>query len=115
MINTLPFIFPSPSPSLTDLDLPRLPRFSPIPGVRELKFSFCYDNDSFLVWYRHDIYRLFRASLTDHKDVHSRLMSNYKEVPGWWYAVVGLISFVLAVVTIEAFPTDVRINCSFPP
>jgi OPT family small oligopeptide transporter len=61
------------------------------------------------LWYRHDIVRRFRRSLKDEIDVHSRLMQAYPEVPHLWYAVMGIISFVLIVVTIEIFPTQLPI------
>jgi hypothetical protein len=59
------------------------------------------------LWYRRDLFRLFRSSLSDHKDVHARLMLNYKEVPGWWYLILGVISFTFGVVAVEAWPTGV--------
>jgi OPT family small oligopeptide transporter len=61
------------------------------------------------VWYRHDIIHRFHRSLKDERDVHSRLMQAYPEVPHLWYAVLGIISFVLVVVTVEIFPTQLPI------
>ena len=66
-----------------------------------------------IVWYRHDIVRLFRSSLSDHKDVHARLMTSYKKVPGWWYAATGVITFTIAVITIEVYPTQVCLASPF--
>lgn len=53
--------------------------------------------------------RQLRRSLRDHRDVHSRLMSVYPEVPHYWYAILGMISFILAVITIEVFDTKLPI------
>jgi len=61
------------------------------------------------LWYRRDIVRLFRSTLSDHKDVHSRLMASYKEVPAWWYLSTAIVTFVFAVVTIEAYPTQMPV------
>jgi OPT family oligopeptide transporter len=61
------------------------------------------------VWYRRDIVRRFRRSLKDERDIHSRLMQAYPEVPQLWYAVMGVISFILMVITVEIFPTQLPI------
>ncbi|PPQ71007.1 hypothetical protein CVT26_014269 [Gymnopilus dilepis] len=61
------------------------------------------------LWFRKDIMRRFRSSLRDERDVHARLMLAYKEVPAWWYAVVGAISFAFFCTAIEIFPTQMPI------
>ncbi len=61
------------------------------------------------VWFRQDIIRRFRSSLKDERDVHSRLMQAYPEVPRWWYAVVGVLGIVFLFVAIEIFPTQLPI------
>lgn len=61
------------------------------------------------LWYRHDIARQFRLSLKQQRDVHSRLMSVYSEVPHYWYLILGLIAFVLATITIEVFDTKLPV------
>ena len=40
------------------------------------------------IYYRKQIYNQSRHSLADQPDVHARLMSVYKEVPGWWYLTI---------------------------
>ena len=40
------------------------------------------------IYYRKHIYNQARRSLADQADVHARLMSVYKEVPGWWYLII---------------------------
>jgi len=52
------------------------------------------------VWFRKDIVRRFRSTLTSERDVHSRLMQRYREVPFWWYLTIGVISFVFLVVAV---------------
>jgi OPT family small oligopeptide transporter len=61
------------------------------------------------VWYRRDIVRRFKSSLKDERDVHSRLMQAYSEVPQWWYVILGLVMLLLLFVTVEIFPTDLPI------
>lgn len=62
-----------------------------------------------LVWYGGDIMRQFRRSLRDETDVHARLMRAYPEVPHWWYATVFVFSFILGIVCIEKYQTQLPI------
>lgn len=57
------------------------------------------------LWYGRDIMRQLRTSVKDEKDIHSRLMTRYRSVPHWWFAVVFVVSFVLGGVTIEMYDT----------
>ncbi|KAJ7129141.1 OPT oligopeptide transporter [Mycena epipterygia] len=61
------------------------------------------------LWFGRDIVRRFRSSLKDERDVHSRLMQQYAEVPGWWYILVGVISTIFIFIAIEIFPTRLPI------
>lgn len=70
---------------------------------------FCLILTSFSVWYRNDIARQFRRSIRDERDVHSRLMTVYAEVPQWWYGILGVIALVFGLVAIEIFDTDLPI------
>ena len=62
-----------------------------------------------LVWYRNDIVRRFRSSARDERDIHHRLMMSYKEVPAWWYGLVGVVSTVIIVIAIEIFDTKLPV------
>ena len=55
------------------------------------------------MWFRKDIVRRFRNTLKDERDVHSRLMQYYPEVPHWWYIVVGVISLIFLIVATEVY------------
>jgi OPT family oligopeptide transporter len=58
------------------------------------------------VWYRRDIVRqVFRSSLSKQKDVHSRLMASYPEVPHYWYAVLFVGAFVIGIAANEKWDT----------
>ncbi|KAF5377622.1 hypothetical protein D9615_005109 [Tricholomella constricta] len=58
------------------------------------------------LWFRRDIMRRFRSSLKDERDVHSRLMLHYPEVPSWWFGIVFVACFVVLLVTVSVFPTQ---------
>ncbi|KAJ7042685.1 OPT oligopeptide transporter [Mycena alexandri] len=57
------------------------------------------------LWFGRDIVRRFRSSLKDERDVHSRLMLSYPEVPVWWYVAIGAVSTLFIFVAVEIFPT----------
>ncbi|KAJ6486426.1 OPT oligopeptide transporter [Mycena vitilis] len=61
------------------------------------------------LWFGRDIVRRFRSSLKDERDVHSRLMQRYPEVPAWWYIMVGVLSTIFIFIAIEIFPTRLPI------
>ncbi|KAJ7682179.1 OPT oligopeptide transporter protein-domain-containing protein [Mycena polygramma] len=61
------------------------------------------------LWFGRDIVRRFRSSLKDERDVHSRLMQRYPEVPAWWYIMVGVLSTIFIFTAIEIFPTRLPI------
>lgn len=61
------------------------------------------------LWFRKDIMRRFRHTLKDERDIHSRLMQAYREVPIFWYIAVGVIAFAFLCISIEIFPTQLPI------
>ncbi|KAF8641045.1 hypothetical protein AX17_000689 [Amanita inopinata Kibby_2008] len=61
------------------------------------------------LWFRRDIARRFRTTLKDERDVHSRLMQAYPEVPLWWYGIVLAVSLVFLFVAIEIQKTHLPI------
>jgi len=61
------------------------------------------------VWYRRDIIKRFRSDLRDERDVHSRLMQAYPEVPQMWYASLGITMLIILFIVVEVFPTDLPI------
>ena len=44
--------------------------------------------------YGRDIMRQLCTSIKDEKDIHSRLMSRYQDIPYWWFVAVFIVSFV---------------------
>jgi OPT family small oligopeptide transporter len=54
-----------------------------------------------------DFYRGLRYGRGNYEgtmDVHSRLMSKYKEVPDWWFLVILLGAIIVSIVFVEIFP-----------
>ncbi|SCU93362.1 LAME_0F03532g1_1 [Lachancea meyersii CBS 8951] len=56
-----------------------------------------------------DIWAALRRKDVEKEDVHNRLMKQYKDVPHWWYGIVFLVFFALAVATIRAWPTEMPV------
>ncbi|KAJ6560262.1 OPT oligopeptide transporter [Mycena capillaripes] len=61
------------------------------------------------LWFGKDLLRRFRSTLKDERDIHSRLMQRYPEVPAWWYIMVGVLSTIFIFIAIEIFPTRLPI------
>ncbi|KAF5384661.1 hypothetical protein D9757_007480 [Collybiopsis confluens] len=53
--------------------------------------------------------RCFRRSMQEQPDIHSRLMSRYRQVPIWYYACVFVVTFVMACLCISLWPTGMAI------
>jgi hypothetical protein len=51
----------------------------------------------------------FRRVHTEEEDVHAKLMRAYPEVPDSWYATICLLFFMVAIVTVEVWPTDMPV------
>lgn len=90
----------------------RLPHFPPLWCTHSVSVAheiFTTFADDLVVWYGRDIVRRFNLKLKDQSDVHSRLMQAYPEVPTWWYGAVGVISFLLLILGVEIFPTQLPV------
>ena len=55
------------------------------------------------------IYNVIKHAKVEEEDVHAKLMRAYPEVPDSWYASIYLLSFAVAVVTLQVWPTDVPV------
>ncbi|CDO93557.1 unnamed protein product [Kluyveromyces dobzhanskii CBS 2104] len=56
-----------------------------------------------------DIIGAFKQVKNEKGDVHNRLMKEYKDVPHWWYAIVFLIFFGLAIASVRAWNTEMPV------
>ncbi|KII89388.1 hypothetical protein PLICRDRAFT_41036 [Plicaturopsis crispa FD-325 SS-3] len=61
------------------------------------------------LYYRKQIWVQSRRALSEQPDIHARLMSKYKQVPEWWYAVVFAVMFVFGLVSIEVWHTEMPV------
>ena len=51
-----------------------------------------------------------QVKMKEKPDVHYRLMKeNYKEVPDWWFFIVFLVFFGMAIATVRAWPTEMPV------
>ncbi|EQB50734.1 OPT oligopeptide transporter [Colletotrichum gloeosporioides Cg-14] len=74
-----------------------------------------------ILFHRHDIALGFKSLLRsfkkeashDFKDVHTRMMSNYPEVPEWWYLILNLLAIAFGVAAIAAWPTETSVGVVF--
>ena len=61
------------------------------------------------LYYRKQIVTQARRSLAEQPDIHARLMSQYPQVPEWWYLCIFVTMFVFGVVSIEIYPTQMPV------
>jgi OPT family small oligopeptide transporter len=62
-----------------------------------------------LLYYRRQIMTQARRSLKEQPDIHARLMSQYTQVPHWWYSIIFVAMFVFGIACIQAYPTNLPI------
>ncbi|KDR73127.1 hypothetical protein GALMADRAFT_100686 [Galerina marginata CBS 339.88] len=51
----------------------------------------------------------FGRSMREQPDIHARLMSQYPQVPDWYYACIFVLTFVFACVCIQLWPSGMTI------
>ncbi|KAF7340477.1 Sexual differentiation process protein isp4 [Mycena venus] len=61
------------------------------------------------LYFRKQIWVQARRALHEQPDIHARLMSSYPQVPEWWYIVLFLSMFVLGIISIEVWPTQMPV------
>ncbi|KAL8377552.1 hypothetical protein RB595_008301 [Gaeumannomyces hyphopodioides] len=57
-------------------------------------------NHSGDIWYR------FKAARNQEADVHTAMISKYKEAPDWWYGLVWMGAMAFGLATVLGFPTQ---------
>jgi len=64
------------------------------------------------LYHRHEIVSGFKdligrkSAIVNSKDIHTRLMKSYEEVPEWVYLIVLCVSIGIAAASIAAYPTN---------
>ena len=62
-----------------------------------------------ILFHGRTIYNRIKGVKVEEDDIHAKLMRAYPEVPGSWYASIGLVFFVVAIVTVGVWPTDMPV------
>ncbi|KAG7439560.1 uncharacterized protein BT62DRAFT_1013784 [Guyanagaster necrorhizus] len=57
------------------------------------------------LYFRKQIWTQARRAMHEQSDIHARLMSQYRQVPEWWYAVIFVVMFAFGVISIELWDT----------
>ncbi|KAI5292851.1 hypothetical protein KEM52_006018 [Ascosphaera acerosa] len=58
-----------------------------------------------IIYNGREIVSVFRAQDGDIEDIHTRLMKKYKQVPWWWFAILGVITTALCFVSALVWDT----------
>ncbi|KAK1323711.1 Oligopeptide transporter 4 [Acorus calamus] len=56
-----------------------------------------------------EIYQRFRASYEGKEDIHTRLMRKYKEIPGWWFYLMLVITVAVSLILCTALKSQVQL------
>ncbi|KAK7433014.1 hypothetical protein QQZ08_000487 [Neonectria magnoliae] len=51
--------------------------------------------------------------LNEFKDVHTKLMEKYREVPEWWYLILNLVGIALGIASVAGWPTHTSVGTVF--
>ena len=62
-----------------------------------------------ILYHGKTLYNGFRRMKIETDDIHAKLMRSYPEVPDWWYLIVGVVFFSLAIVAVEVWHTNVPV------
>ncbi|KAH7926403.1 OPT oligopeptide transporter [Leucogyrophana mollusca] len=62
-----------------------------------------------ILFFRQQIWSQCRPSTGERPDIHARLMSKYRQVPEWWYLVIFVIMFILGIVTVKGWETELPV------
>eukprot|EP00271_Cylindrocystis_brebissonii_P018673 TRINITY_DN5404_c0_g1_i1.p1 TRINITY_DN5404_c0_g1~~TRINITY_DN5404_c0_g1_i1.p1 ORF type:complete len:785 (+),score=97.94 TRINITY_DN5404_c0_g1_i1:548-2902(+) len=63
-----------------------------------------------LLWNGQEIYERTRDSVEGKLDVHTRIMrQNYRDIPTWWFLLLGGLSLGLAIFTVEYWKSSLQL------
>ncbi|XP_008800083.1 oligopeptide transporter 4-like [Phoenix dactylifera] len=60
-------------------------------------------------FYGREIYDRFRASYKKKADIHTKLMRNYEEIPGWWFYSLLIVTFVISLILCTVLKDQVQL------
>ncbi|EXJ88182.1 OPT family small oligopeptide transporter [Capronia coronata CBS 617.96] len=90
------------------------PMFLPAAYALTYGLSFANLTGIFLhvgLYYGKDLWSGWKG--TSKQDVHARIMSRYRQVPWWWFAVITVVMLALSIVTNEVYHTDLPVWAVF--
>ncbi|KAK7420741.1 hypothetical protein QQX98_002543 [Neonectria punicea] len=53
------------------------------------------------------------GKVNEFKDVHTKLMEKYREVPEWWYLILNLVGIALGIASVTGWPTHTSVGTVF--
>ncbi|WXC46223.1 hypothetical protein QX201_005916 [Fusarium graminearum] len=61
------------------------------------------------------LYQSFKkdSKVNQFKDVHTKLMEKYREVPEWWYMILNIVGVAFGVASVAAWPTNTSVGTVF--
>ncbi|UZJ57504.1 hypothetical protein CBS101457_006824 [Exobasidium rhododendri] len=62
-----------------------------------------------ILYHGKSVWRGIRYVKTEEDDIHAKHMKRYKEVPEWWYACIGIVSFIAAIIANEVYHTGLPV------
>ena len=62
-----------------------------------------------ILYHSRMVYNGVKRLKVEEEDIHAKLMRAYPEVPDRWYATICLVFFMMGIVTIEVYPTDMPV------
>ncbi|KAK1256561.1 Oligopeptide transporter 4 [Acorus gramineus] len=68
-----------------------------------------YKDSSVETLYIREIYQRFRASYEGKEDIHTKLMRKYKEIPGWWFYLMLVITVAVSLILCTALKSQVQL------
>ncbi|KAG8672374.1 hypothetical protein FPOAC1_005641 [Fusarium poae] len=61
------------------------------------------------------LYQSFKkdSKVNQFKDVHTKLMEKYREVPEWWYMILNIVGVAFGIASVAAWPTNTSVGTVF--
>ncbi|KIK00651.1 hypothetical protein K443DRAFT_7500 [Laccaria amethystina LaAM-08-1] len=78
-------------------------------GLSFLSIASTITHGTAIIYFWKPIRLHFRKSMGEQPDVHAQLMSEYPQVPDWYYACIFVITFAFACICIKVWPTQMPI------
>ncbi|KAG4257794.1 OPT family small oligopeptide transporter, partial [Fusarium proliferatum] len=53
------------------------------------------------------------SKINEFKDIHTKLMEQYTEVPEWWYLILNLVGVAFGIASVAGWPTNTSVGTVF--